>query len=536
MIIKKLNTMFHKHSRILFGAFTIIIIIAFMDFLTPQRGGCDSFGGGSKSNVGMAFGKKVSVADLQDFSRAVSIYFDVFEGRQIDLDYEQLFYWYCMSVKAEKSGVVVSDGEVADFIRSLPVFFTGGKFDAKKYRKLADNLETRGISEDDLAEAVRLQLEFAKLRGLLAGQIVVTPSEVETLYRTFYTKMQIAAAAYTAASVTAKPTKEQLEAFFHANQARYRIERRVAAAVVEIPNGDFIPAARKNATPERLESFYNLNKSLFSDKDGKVKPFAQVKGEVMKRFLEEETAELAKQRAYDFASAIYENMNVPAERREAAFAAAAKQAGLRVNPVSWIAAGDEAVGKVKSRDLVNALFAAAESNPVTDAIEVPGAVCVGCMVGHTPARDAKISDVPVARLEEEWRVSEARKMAIERAEELNKVVPVKARYQAFRALKNVKFTDFAFTQSGNPAPPAGMEAAMSLSGAPDGSVTAIPDLAGAMVFFLRGRELPDASGFDKAKAACEFMCRAYKQELAQRAFEEDINRNCQFLLKSENQR
>ena len=535
MIIKKLNTMFHKHSRVLFAVFTVIIIIAFMDFLTPQRGGCDSFGGGN-SHVGVAFGKKVSIADLQEFGRVFSIYFEVFEGRPVDWDYEQLFHGYCMSVKAEKLGVSVSDGEVTDFIRSLPVFLSDGKFDVDKYRKMTENLQRRGIDEDDLAEAVRLRLVFAKLNELLAGQVVVTPSEVETLYRTRNTKIQIAAAVYSAASVTAKPTKEQLEAFFHANLPRCRIKRRVAAAVVEIPNGDFIPAARKSATSERLQRFYDLNKSLFADKDGKIKPFAQVKGEVMKRFLEAETAELAKHRAYDFASAIYENMNVPAERREAAFAAAAKQAGLRVHPVSWIAAGDEVVGKIKSRELVNALFAAAESNPVTDAIEISGAVCVGCMVGQTPERDAKISDVPAARLEEEWRVTESRKMAAKTAEELNRIEPVKARYQAFRALKNVKFIDFAFTQAGNPMPPAGMESAMSLMGSPNGSVTAIPDLAGATVFFLRGRELPAAAGFAKDKANCEFWCRAIKQQSAQMAIEEDIARNCRFMSKNDDRR
>ena len=327
MIIKKLNTMFHKHSRVLFAVFTVIIIIAFMDFLTPQRGGCDSFGGG-KSYVGVAFGKKVSIADLQEFGRTFSIFAEVFEGRQSEMEYEQLFYWYCMNVKAEKAGVFVSDGEVTDFIRAFPAFFTDGKFDVNKYRKMTENLQRRGIDEDDLVEAIRLRLALTKLNELLVGQIVVTPSEVETLYRTSNTKVQIAAAVYTTASVTVKPTKEQLEAFFQANLPRYRIQRRVAASVVEIPNGDFIAAAKKSATPEQLARFYDLNKSLFADKDGKVKAFAQVKGEVMKRFLEAETAELAKRRAYDFASSIYENMNVPAERREAAFSAAAFSAAF----------------------------------------------------------------------------------------------------------------------------------------------------------------------------------------------------------------
>ena len=71
MIIKKLNSLFHKHSRRLFGLFTVLIIFAFTDFLTPGRnGGCDNQGSG---NVGTAFGKKVSINDMIEFQRNVAL-------------------------------------------------------------------------------------------------------------------------------------------------------------------------------------------------------------------------------------------------------------------------------------------------------------------------------------------------------------------------------------------------------------------------------------------------------------------------------
>ena len=536
MIIKKLNTMFHKHSRVLFGAFTLIIIVAFMDFLTPGKMGCDGFGSDS-AVVGMAYGRKVSINDPQELNRRFSLFREVFEGQSYgELEAEQLFYLFCLGAKAEKDGLYVSDQEVAEFIRSYPKFFTDGKFDQKKYRQLISALEKRGITDDELVESARLQLLLFKQRNLLASQIVVTPSEVETLYRTGSTKLQVAAATYSADSVAVKPTKAQLEAFFKTNMARYRIPRRLAAVVVEIPYGDFIAAAQKNVTDARLEQFYNLNKVRFTDKNGKVKPFAEVKREIRKLLLESESAELAKQRAYDFASAIYENMNIPAERREAEFAAAAKKAGLRLHPLTWVSYGDAALGKIKSPELVRALFAAADSNPVTDAIELPGAIAVGCMIRHTPERDAAFKEVAAARIEKDWQVTEARKIAAADTERLNKIADAKARYKAFRELKRVKFTDFAFTQTGNPAPPAGMESVLALSVAADGSVTAIPEVSGSTVFFLRGRELPDPAGFAKAKGNCEFLCRMLKQQLAQIEFEENLAQNCQFLMKRDEQR
>lgn len=535
MIIKKLNTMFHKHSRVLFGAFTLIIIVAFMDFLTPGKMGCDGVGSDG-ALVGRAYGRKVTINDLQELNRRISLFNEFVTGHRGELEAEQLFYLFCLNVKAEKDGLYVSDQEVADFMRTCPKFFTDGKFDQKKYQQLIADLGRRGIADDELVESVRQQLLLAKLRDQLADHIVVTPSEVETLYRTGNTKLQVAAAAYTADSVTAKPDKAQLEAFFKANMARYRIPRRIAALVVEIPYGDFIAAAQKNITDARMERFYDLNKSRFVDKQGKIKPFAEVKREVRKRLLEVETAELAKQRAYDFASAIYENMNIPSEQREAAFAAAVRKAGLRLHPLAWASAGDTALGKIKSPELLRALFAAADSNPVTDAVELPGAICVGCMIRHTPERDAAFAEVSAARLEKEWKVTEARKLAAAAVDKLNKIADAKARYKEFRALKQVKFTDFAFTQTGNPAPPAGMESVVALSVAADGSVTAIPDATGSTVFFLRGRELPDPAGFAKAKNTFEFLGRAMKQQLAQFEFEEELARNCQYLMKREDQR
>ena len=74
MVIKKLNTIFHRHSRWLFGAFTIIIIVSFLGFLTPG-----TFGFGDMSNpesiaMGTAYGEKVTYGELRDISRNLSVY------------------------------------------------------------------------------------------------------------------------------------------------------------------------------------------------------------------------------------------------------------------------------------------------------------------------------------------------------------------------------------------------------------------------------------------------------------------------------
>ena len=68
MVIRSINNFFGKNSRWIFGIFTVVIIVSFMGFLTPGTfGGC---GMGQGNEVGSAFGKKVTYADLNEMMYA----------------------------------------------------------------------------------------------------------------------------------------------------------------------------------------------------------------------------------------------------------------------------------------------------------------------------------------------------------------------------------------------------------------------------------------------------------------------------------
>ena len=91
MIIKKLNTVFHKHSRVLFGAFTLIIIVSFLGFLTPGQFGCGDMQLGTPA-AGEAYGQKVSIDDLRETQRRLSIFSEAFMGQRAEADLEQVFF------------------------------------------------------------------------------------------------------------------------------------------------------------------------------------------------------------------------------------------------------------------------------------------------------------------------------------------------------------------------------------------------------------------------------------------------------------
>ena len=257
MIIKKLNTVFHKHSKILFGAFTLIIIVAFMDFLTPGRGGCDGANGGSQK-VGEVYGKDVTYGDLWEFYGKYSAV-----RQEHDLDWQDVFFMYGLNVRADQLGIHVSDDEVA---QEIGKFFTDkdGKFDQQKYQ---DALKKIGIGEDAYAEFVRMQIKMGKLRQYVASQIIVTPAEVAATYSDLNTVLHFKTALLSQDNV-GKPKPEELVKFFDGNKEAYRCIKVVKFPVAEGKSEEarkkadgFLNEVRKSEAGKRAAAFDDVAKT-----------------------------------------------------------------------------------------------------------------------------------------------------------------------------------------------------------------------------------------------------------------------------------
>ena len=174
MVIKKLNSMFHKHSRWLFGIFAAIIIIAFMDFLTPGSGGCAFSGGPESQRVGTAFGKKVTYGDLKDLDYDFQV-FENLTGNRFQRELRTLFYFYCVLERAEQLGFTYADKQIAEMLRVLPQFTENGKFSQVKYENY---LKEQQLSSADLVNSVRKCLIVQQLPVALSGNVTVSDQEV----------------------------------------------------------------------------------------------------------------------------------------------------------------------------------------------------------------------------------------------------------------------------------------------------------------------------------------------------------------------
>ncbi len=532
MIIKKLNGLFHKHSRWLFGGFTIVIIVSFLGFLTPGKFGCD-FSDPEARRVGDAFGKPVTIGDLRNISRNVQIVDRMMTGNVRDIDVQSLFGPYCMLRVAERLGVVASDKEVAEMLQQMSPLKKGGKFSMELYNETLEGFRKNGISATEVNDAVRMMVVLNKLGQEISAGVVVAPGEVESFYRRLYGKYQIKGIAYQATDFKAKVAKDgnKIKEYFEKNRSQYVIPAQVSALVVQFSYKDFAGDALKLASEEELQKFYQTNVTQFFDKDGKPQPYAKVSGEVKLKFVEERSRELATRRAYDFATIAYESVG-EADHKEKVFRELADKSGLVMVETGRINADATNIGSIVSPALVRQLAGALNAgNPVTNAVPGDDASYVGFTLEQIPERSAELNEVS-KQLTEDYIATESLRLAREAAQaEYEKLVALapEKRAEEMVALKGCKVEEFE--ASILQMPPEGFEYALAAVARirPGEIAPVIETPNGAVIAELLKRIPADMKEFEEKKEQYAGFFRQRKEQMAQLAFEEQLDAQCHLL-------
>ncbi|MBO5924540.1 MAG: SurA N-terminal domain-containing protein, partial [Lentisphaeria bacterium] len=405
MAISKLNTVFAKHHRIIFGVFSVIIIIAFTDFLTPGTGVIDAFRGNGRSQaVGEVFGKKVTYSELAEQIRLDMLAMQVFMNIPVNQNMreyleEQSFYKLAGLAAAEQAKITVSDEEVGKFLRN---FFRDekGKFNPEAYQNFVNNyLANEGFTEEDLNNAARQQLILGKFQEAQAAAVVVTPDEVKNFYNMLNEEFEVLKGEFKTADFAKqiKVDSKALQAYFDANRSKYIIPARVQALVVEYPYSQYRSQAIKTVKEPQLKAFYEQNKQLFSTvKDGKVveQEFAKVKKQVLSSAVAAAAKEMAVNEAQKFGVDAYEKVgNVPAEQRLATFKKLLAAGKLKAVDTGLFAADSKTAGKIKEAALVSELAGVFADVPISNAVPGANAAYVGYVVKLIPSRNAELKEV-----------------------------------------------------------------------------------------------------------------------------------------------
>ena len=540
MIIKKLNNVFHRHSRWLFGLFTIIIIVSFIGFMVPG-----SFFGmgpdtGSGARVGTAFGKKVTYEDLRNVHRNLEVCnqigFPVGESR-----IEQQFYFYCMLEKARSMGVAASDKEVAATLKMHPMLQSEGKFDMQKYKNLLTNLGRMGITKEDIESALRMMLVINKFQSQLGSAVIATPGEAKELYRQFNTPYEIRVAEFQIAKAPAlaranarkvadldAAEQKAVTAFFEANKGKYTIPGWLDVMVVEFKNSIFTKQAAKKATDKELLKFYNANKSLFNDKDGKAQPFAAVKAKVRDEFVKIESTDLAQRAAEDFAVEVADAVAAVDKKADkiAAFRKVADRLKLAIVESPKVLFTDRSISSIHSAELVSALNQVA-GNPVTKVVATSDSACVGFLRERVETRPAKLDEV-LFQVRNDLVADNLYKDARKKAENAYIAIrkqSAKDRSKAFNALTGVKFTNVKFTLA-EPAQDAKFQQAMMTALNLQVGEIAAP-MSNLQMVMLVSRKAPDFKDYAGKESQYMMILRMQKAQQLQAAVMEELSAQCQ---------
>ncbi len=533
MVIRKLNSLFHKHSRILFGAFTVLIIIAFTDFLSPGRiGGCSADG---SSTAGTAFGKKVSYNELSNFSRNISVA-QLLAGRRINTpDIESLFSYYCVFLRAEQLGLSAGADEIAKVIASNVLFQTEGKFDAAKYDAF---LKENRLSDTDISNALRLQIIEGKLQNLIINSAKTSEDEIIAFYKSNNANFDVKVCRIDLNKMAApKVSDAELKNFYNANKSKYIQLGYFEALIAEIPFAPFKNAAEKAVSAAEVDKVAAEYGKQLVGADGKAMP----KEEIRKQLVSVKQNEFANRHAGVVTRVLYQELKN------------AKTAADQLKIFRDWAAKNRLVVTESGKCTFNSRTLAKKHLPkiaaelqnmsrqglqITHQEAGDKGICIAILKNRTESRQQNFEEVKAAVTRDfirNGKVKAAQNFAKQESVKLNAEKDLKKRSAAFDKLPG-KFTSFKFPSDKIHQSPAETQqlyyiVAQQLRALSTGEISPAIDTAdGAVLANVIKRTPANMSKFNEQKEMIKNQLGMLKSEMLYRSFMMELNNHCKLLV------
>ncbi len=375
-MIQRMNNVLVKHSKVLFGIITILIIISFVWFLTPGADGSLFFS--QKSNTaGEVFGKSVSISDLKKAGETYMLVQapDVYAQnpaavRHISDNLRELdlFQFAAIAKSAEIQGIAASDAEVKKFIASRPAFQVDGKFSQAAYDAFKQNcLEPMGYTFESFENAVRTMLMIEKFQMSAANGVVVTDDEVEHIAKNAANKVTVREISFSAEDYKkfVKLTDADVKAAYDAAPGKYMSEPVSDALMVYVNVADVkdIPAV----TEARIDEQYKAFGSNMTGKDGKPLSEQDAKAQIRAELVKQAGLAAAAQKLNGFYLKAFNELIKMENFTPAMLKAEAEKAGFKVAAITKLTAGSpETV--VAGKNIIRAISELKEINTFTSPV------------------------------------------------------------------------------------------------------------------------------------------------------------------------
>lgn len=161
---------------------------------------------------------------------------------------------------ASDQNMRVSDAQVFAMIESAPVFQKDGQFDKQLYQ---DILMRNGLNVARFEYEQRRFMIETQNRQLTMASAIATDQQVNNLAALQFEQRQVNTLRIDQRPFMeqATPTAEEIEAYYQANQAQYRVPEKVRIQYVLLSQSDL--AEQLTVTDQQLKAFYYTNKDQF---------------------------------------------------------------------------------------------------------------------------------------------------------------------------------------------------------------------------------------------------------------------------------
>ena len=402
MVIRKMNTVLVKHNKILFGIFSFVIIISFVWFFTPGVDGSMFFEGNGSPNmvVGKVMGREMKLKEyrknVERKAIVLSLTYNMAPTAFMDLDNDETFARVVFGEAAKVYGLSASDKEVVEFLRNLPQFRDAkGEFSNAKYEEFVKkNLAESGLGAKDLEEAVREELAMRKLTELLNG-VVITADESSKYLDQVMEKVSARAVAFPAADFEkkVKVSEKEMQDYYKANGKTLLTSPRVKGIYVKFAYKDAI--AKVKVSDKEAREYYKKNEADFR-KDGKTRPYAAVKNEIVKKIKTEKGEKASLDAARSLRDKLYKLSGETENGKDQldAFRKLCKEAKCKLVDTGYLDEKSIAVaGTGNEPMLVSALFGTNDRYPVSRSVRGNSGAFVGAVTERIPAKQAAYAAV-----------------------------------------------------------------------------------------------------------------------------------------------
>ena len=157
-------------------------------------------------------------------------------------------------------GLVITDEEAREFIKSLPYFQVEGKFSDKQYKTL---LSSQRISSGEFVSRIKNALTMEQFQHSIIDSSFASQYDVEAFFKIQNEQRDVDFVAVPLQASIEKPTDEEISTYYQQHEALYQIPEQVSVEYVELILDDIVK--KVVLSDDKLKAYYDDQKELFTN-------------------------------------------------------------------------------------------------------------------------------------------------------------------------------------------------------------------------------------------------------------------------------